>query len=143
MYCTGYLSALLPVEWLRYFEVEEIREGEMEWKIILKEKEGCVPLSLKETGKEIVLNGYMNPVEVHDFPLRGKPASIIFLRRRWKEKGGGKESHWNEYNFHLKGMKATKEFGDFLKEFDRREAHLFFSDFSFHTDTRREDTPLV
>ena len=117
------LEAFLPKEWLSSFEVMEIKELKNEWQIDLVEKETLVPKELE--GKEVVLNGYMNPVEMTDFPLRGKYTYLKFFRRRWKEPGAD-ESHNNDYEFHSKGMKTTKEFGVFLKELNRKEADFFF-----------------
>ena len=118
------LEALLPKAWLVFFDVTEIKELKEEWQIDLIEKETLIPKEL--AGKEVVLNGYMNPVEMTDFPLRGKQTYLKFFRRRWKE-AGATESYNNDYEFHPEGMKATKEFGVFLKGLDRKEAD-FFSD---------------
>ena len=118
------LEALLPKEWLRPFDITEVKELEKEWQITLVEKEHLVPEKLR--GKEVVQNGYMNPVEMTDFPLRGKQTYLKFFRRRWKEPGAD-ESYNNDYDFHPKGMKATKEFGDFLKGLDREASDFFFS----------------
>lgn len=118
------LEALLPKEWLAFFDVTEIRELKNEWQIDLLEKESLIPKAL--SGKEVVLNGYMNPVEMTDFPLRGKQTYLKFFRRRWKERGAD-ESYNNDYEFHPEGMKATKEFGVFLKGLNRKEADFFFS----------------
>jgi hypothetical protein len=117
------MEGWLPKEWLKWFDLTEIKELEKEWQIMLTEKENLVPGKLK--GKEVVQNGYMNPIEIEDFPLRGKKTFLKFFRRRWKEQGKN-ESYFNEYDFHPEGMKATREFGAFLKEFDRGEADLFF-----------------
>lgn len=117
------LEALLPKEWLSSFDVTGMKELKKEWQITLIEKEHLIPEKLK--GKEVVQNGYMNPVEIEDYPLRGKTTYLKFVRRRWKEQGG-KEGFFNEYDFHPEGMKATKEFGSFLKELDREEADFFF-----------------
>lgn len=116
-------EAILPKEWLRYFEVTEIKELEAEWQITLTEKENLIPKELK--GKEAVLNGYMNPVEMTDFPLRGKQTYLKLIRRRWKEQGAD-ESYNNSYEFHPEGMKATREFGVFLKGLDRKTSDFFF-----------------
>ena len=116
------LEALLPKEWLGLFDIAEIKEYEKEWRIKLVEKEHLIPQELK--GKEVVQNGYMNPVEVEDYPLRGKSTYLKFFRRRWKEKGSQK-GFANEYDFHPEGMKATKEFGAFLKDLNREETDFF------------------
>lgn len=118
------LSGFLPKQWLEYFEVTEIKELSKEWQITLIEKEDLIPEKLK--GKEVVQNGYMNPVEIEDFPLRGKKTYLKFFRRRWKERGKN-ESFFNHYDFHPEGMKATREFGNFLKGLDREATDFFFN----------------
>ena len=134
-------SAILPQQWLRYFEVTKITQKKHEWNIVLVEKEDCIPTALQ--GKEVVQNGYMRSIEIYDFPLRGKPAYLKFIRRRWKIKGNNNKSFYNEYDFHPQGMKATKEFGDFLKEFNRREADLLLGDITVSKDSRRQNKTLV
>lgn len=118
------LAMAMPKYWLEFFDVSEIKEEEKEWQITLFEKEELVPKKLQ--GKEVVQDGYMNPVEVEDYPMRGKLTYLKFFRRRWKEKGDTK-GFANEYDFHPEGMKATKEFGSFLKELNREECDFFFS----------------
>lgn len=113
------LPTLLPKQWLDSFEVTDIKELTKEWQITLIEKAHLIPNSLQ--GKRAVLNGYFNPVEIEDFPLRGKPTYLKFYRRRWKEENS-QESFGNQYDFHPNGMKATQEFGLFLKELDREKA---------------------
>ena len=117
------LAGVLPKEWLESFDITEMKELPREWQITLVEKEHLVPKELK--GRDVVQNGYMNPVEIEDYPLRGKPTYLKFFRRRWKEQGST-EGCANTYDFHPEGMKATREFGAFLKELDRGEADLFF-----------------
>src|SRR3989338_4530548 len=95
------MEAVLPKEWLSFFEVTEMKELEKEWQISLVEKETLIPKELN--GEEVVLNGYMNPVEMMDFPLRGKQTYLKFFRRRWK-RPGAIESYNNEYEFHPAGM---------------------------------------
>jgi len=119
---TTTLSAFVPKHWLEFFEVVEIVELPKEWRIRLVEKKQRIPLAL--LGKDVVLDGYMNPVEIEDFPLRGKQTYLTFSRRRWKERGRS-EGVSNNYTFHPHGMKATDEFGAFLKGLDRRAADLF------------------
>jgi len=112
---TETFQLFLPTEWLEFFDLTNIIEKPYGWEITLTEKPDLIPRSLKN--KIAVLNGYLNPIEINDFPIRGKPTFLKFIRRRWKEEGS-QESHFNTYQFHPEGMKATKEFGAFLKEFD-------------------------
>ncbi len=116
------LEILIPKKWRNWFKITELTEKDKEMSMVLTEKEECVPDSLRET--DYVLNGYMEPIEIIDFPLRGKLMYITFLRRRWKERGGSKSS-FNTYTFHRPGMKTTDELGDFLKELDRKEFDEF------------------
>lgn len=118
------LAAVVPKQWLESFEITELQELEKEWRITLVEKEPLIPRELK--GRDVVQNGYMNPVEVEDYPMRGKSTYLQFIRRRWKERGQS-TGYANEYDFHPKGMKATKEFGAFLKGLDREESDFFRS----------------
>jgi hypothetical protein len=103
----------VPQEYLNDFDVNYIEEQPNEWLIELVEKESKIPIEL--TGKEVVLDGYCNSIDIltHAFSL--KKIYLRLIRRRWKEKGGTK-GYSNEYDLHIPGMKTTKEFGAFLKE---------------------------
>jgi len=104
---------LIPEEYLADFEVNHIENKPQEWVIELVEKEEKIPKELQ--GKEVVLDGYCNEIDIltHAFSL--KKIYLRLIRRRWKQKGGIK-GYVNEYNLHIPGMKTTREFRDFLKE---------------------------
>ena len=106
-------KVLIPSEDLADFEVNHIDNKPQEWIIELVEKEDRIPQAL--AGKEVVLDGYNNEIDIltHAFSL--KKIYLRLIRRRWKEKGTAKH-YSNEYNLHIPGMKTTKEFRDFLKE---------------------------
>ena len=106
-------KVLIPAEYLADFEVNHIDNKPQEWIIELVEKEDRIPKAL--AGKEAVLDGYNNEIDIltHAFSL--KKIYLRLIRRRWKEKGGTKH-YSNEYNLHIPGMKTTREFRDFLKE---------------------------
>jgi hypothetical protein len=106
-------KVLIPSEYLADFEVNHIDNKPQEWVIELIEKEERIPKAL--AGKEAVLDGYNNEIDIltHAFSL--KKIYLRLIRRRWKEKGGTKH-YSNEYNLHIPGMKTTREFRDFLKE---------------------------
>lgn len=133
-------SAIIEPYWLESFDFKSIEELKSEYQITLEEKASCV--SKIETNEELIQNGFMNMVEVLDYPLRGKPTYLRFVRRRWKDKNN-KNSYANEYEFHIRGAKVTKEFGLFLKELDRRELHEFFVAWPDIRYIREEDFPLV
>ena len=107
------LENLLLSQWLEDFEITSIEERKSEWRIILTEKPELIPAALK--GLEAVSDGFLNPVEVIDFPLRGKLTYLEFRRRRWKE-SGDTQGHFNHYELHARGAKVTPSFGSFLKE---------------------------
>ena len=96
------------------FEIKAIDEKSETITILLEEKDDLIPGVLK--GKEVVLDGFLNPVVIQTFPLKDKSVYLSIRRRRWKEKGSQGESFSNTYDLHRKGMKTTNEFGDFLKE---------------------------
>ena len=107
------LKILIPEEYLKDFEPNSVENKPTEWVIELIEKEDRIPPAL--AGKEAVLDGYNNEIDIltHAFSL--KKIYLRMIRRRWKEKGTTKH-YSNEYNLHIPGMKTTKEFRDFLKE---------------------------
>lgn len=104
---------LIPEEYLRDFEVNSVEEHPGEWVIELVEKVERIPKEL--VGKEAVLDGYCNELDVltHAFSL--KKIFLRLIRRRWKESGRS-AYYYNTYNLHIPGMKTTREFRDFLKE---------------------------
>jgi hypothetical protein len=106
-------KVLIPEEYLKDFEVNHVENKPQEWVIELVEKEDRIPKSL--AGREAVLDGYNNEIDIltHAFSL--KKIYLRLIRRRWKEQGTAKH-YSNEYNLHIPGMKTTKEFRDFLKE---------------------------
>ncbi|MDZ4203454.1 MAG: hypothetical protein U1C46_01430 [Bacteroidales bacterium] len=96
------------------FELQGIDEKTDTITIVFEEKQELIPQELK--GKEVVLDGFLNPVELQTFPLKDKAVYLSIKRRRWKEKGSQGPTYNNTYNLHRKGMKTTNEFGLFLKE---------------------------
>ena len=64
--------------------------------------------------RDVVLDGFCNPLELLHFAIKGKPLYLKLYRRRWKSSCS--DQHYsNRYDFHLKGVKATHEFASFLK----------------------------
>jgi len=107
------VKILVPEVYLQNFDVFNIKEFSDEWRIELKEKEENVPENL--IGKDTVLDGYCNSVDVltHAFSL--KKIYLRFHRRRWKERGSTKH-YSNHYDLHICGAKITPSLGAFLKE---------------------------
>ena len=105
---------IVPKEITDNFELIEIVEKTNMITLSFEELTSRIPNPLR--GKEVVLDGYLNQLELQTFPLKDKTVYIALRRRRWKEKGDNKQSYSNTYELHLEGMKTTKEFGAFLKE---------------------------
>ncbi len=107
-------SLVIPKEILASFEIENIKETEEIVEIELIEKE-IIPTEL--VGKQAVLNGYMNPMELQSYPIQGRKCYLKLKRRRWKAQGTTDSTNChNVYDFAAEGTKATKMFGAFLKE---------------------------
>lgn len=105
---------LIPAEILEHFEISGLTEREADITVTLTEKADIVPAALR--GKEVVLNGFLNKLELQGFPIQAKPFYLQLVRRRWKEQGSSEASYHNEYDFAAAGTKATKAFGAFLKD---------------------------
>lgn len=111
---THLYSLIIPKEILLCFDIENIKESEEIVEIDLLEKE-IIPPEL--SGKQAVLNGFMNPIELQSFPIQGRQCYLKLKRRRWKAQGTKDSANcYNGYDFAAEGTKATKMFGAFLKE---------------------------
>ena len=105
---------LIPAEILEHFEISGLTERETDITVVLTEKASNIPVVLH--GKEVVLNGFLNKLELQGFPIQAKSFYLQLIRRRWKEQGSSEASYHNEYDFAAAGTKATKAFGAFLKD---------------------------
>lgn len=109
-------SLLVPKEILIDFEITGVINRITDVTIELTEKPVKIPEKL--LGKDPVHDGFMNDLELQNYPVQGKSCYLKIKKRRWKEKGSnGSQSFWNEYSFTAEGTKATKDFGAFLKEY--------------------------
>ena len=134
---------IVPAAMKEKFEIKKVekrteRNPEEYW-IYLEEKEDNYPESLKENKpEEIVLNGFLDRLEILHSPFNNRLVYLQVYRRRWKLKGN-KSSHHNDYQLHMKGMKCTEELGDFLKELTRQKRRKFFTNFPNIRYIREED----
>jgi hypothetical protein len=108
------LNLIAPKEIIDNFKLVGIAESTTSITLYFEELEEKIPEELQ--GKEVVLDGYLNKLELQTFPLKDKTVYIAVRRRRWKEKGINEKSYSNNYDLHFEGMKTTREFGAFLKE---------------------------
>lgn len=122
-----WIELFAPQEILRDFDFEKLVEENGIYLIYMVEKEDAdhIPAELKKEVNgdlsNIVLDGYTNYIELQTFPAMGKEVFLYLKRRRWKikqEQRQEQKSYTNSYSYNEKGMKATKAFGDFLKEID-------------------------
>ena len=121
------IELFAPKEILQDFNFENLVEESGVYRIYMVEKEDAdhIPAELKKEVNgdlsNIVLDGYTNYIELQTFPAMGKEVFLYLKRRRWKvkqEQRQEQKSYTNSYSYNEKGMKATKAFGDFLKEID-------------------------
>ena len=107
------ISAFVPEEILRDFELKEVKKECGVYRLYMDEKDDKSHYPPELSGaKEVVRCGYMNPCEIQTFPIAGREAFIYIRRRRWKEKGG-RESFFNTYKYTIEGIKCTPKFGAF------------------------------
>ena len=121
------IELFAPKEILQDFNFENLVEESGVYRIYMVEKEDAdhIPAELKKEINgdlsNIVLDGYTNYIELQTFPAMGKEVFLYLKRRRWKikqEQRQEQKTYTNSYSYSEKGMKATKAFGDFLKEID-------------------------
>ena len=105
----------VPESYLEFFELHKVHNKKDCWEFELHEKEGLVPHQL--VGRNVVLDGFCNPISIlgHSFSL--KKVFLILKRRRWKEAGTDKHLS-NSYEFEPHSAKMTKEMVAFLKGID-------------------------
>lgn len=135
------LKLIAPKEITDNFLLIEIAESVSNITLYFEEKEEKIPEELK--GKEVVLDGYLNTLELQTFPLKDKTVYIALRRRRWKEKGTNEKNYSNTYDLHFEGMKTTKEFGAFLKEELGLQPSEYNKLWESFTDKRSDNIPMV
>lgn len=113
------IKLFVPDYILEHFEFEKLEEisGIIRLHLVEKKDPNHFPKAIIGKGKRS-LNGFMNPLELQTFPTQAKEVFLLLKRRRWKLAGSNK-SYYNSYSFCQEGIKATKEFGAFLKEIGR------------------------
>ncbi len=104
---------VLPSEILDYFEIVGVEQTSTEIHIHLDE---LMSPSLS-CDVHFESKGFMEPVDVTDFPIRDHKVILVVRRRRWTDLRTGK-SFSIPINLEIvcKGTRYSKEFGAFLKE---------------------------
>jgi hypothetical protein len=105
---------LVPAHILEHFEVWGAEEYPDRWEIEMREKDGRIPAELSAY-KDVVLDGYTNPLCTLSHSFVCKPIYLRLYRRRYKRTNSD-EHFSNEYDVTLKGVKMVPELGFFLKD---------------------------
>lgn len=104
---------VLPSEILDYFEIASVEQASTEIHIHLDE---LMKPSLSGDVR-FESKGFMEPMEVTDFPIRDHKVILIIRRRRWTDIRTGKSfSVPIDLDVACKGTRYSREFGAFLKE---------------------------
>ena len=106
-------QVVLPSQILEYFAVVGVEQSPNEIRISLDER-------MNETLSSAVYfesKGFMEAVNVTDFPIRDHKVILKIRRRRWLDTRTGKSfSIPIDLDVAAKGTRYSKEFGAFLKE---------------------------
>ena len=111
------LAVFLPKEILKWFDIKKIDNKEKKIQIVFEEKNIVPKVPEEHKGKKITTKSFKR-ILVDDFPIRGKKAELIFLRRRWQIKGE-KKLLKRDIKLTAPGTTLAEEFADFLKELCR------------------------
>ena len=112
-YIKAIARVVLPAQILDYFKVVGVEQTETEIHISLDE------LPDKDLYEDIHFEskGFMEPVNVTDFPIRDHKVILRIRRRRWTDIRTGKSfSIPIDLDIVARGTRYSKEFGAFLKE---------------------------
>lgn len=111
------LEVFLPEGILEWFDVKKIENSEQKIRITFEEKNVVPELAEKHRGKNVVSKGFKRLL-IDDFPIRGKKAELIFLRRLWQIEGE-KELLKRDLDLVIPGTTLSPDFALFLKEMCR------------------------
>lgn len=104
---------VLPAQILDYFNISDVSQTSTEIHIGLDEKMS----SELSSAAHFESKGFMEPVNVTDFPIRDHKVILRIRRRRWTDTRTGKSfSLPIDLDVAAKGTRYSKEFGAFLKE---------------------------
>ena len=106
-------NVVLPTQILDYFTIVGVEHTKTEIHISLVER---MNRELSD-GVHFESKGFMEPVNVTDFPIRDHKVILRIRRRRWIDTSTGKSfSIPIDLDVVAKGTRYSKEFGAFLKE---------------------------
>ena len=106
-------QVVLPAQILEYFSIVGVEQTSTEIYISLDEK----MTSELQNDVHFESKGFMDSVNVTDFPIRDHKVILKIRRRRWIDTRTGKSfSIPIDLDIVAKGTRYSKEFGVFLKE---------------------------
>ena len=112
---TKLLSLLFPEGLLELFSVTSYKLTEAGYIFYLDEKL-IVPDGYRRS--QLESKGFVDSVNIADFPLRGKPCRYKVRRRKWLVKRTGKVIT-RDWSIVANGTRTTEEFAFFLKGLNR------------------------
>lgn len=111
------LEVFLPKGILDWFEIRKIDNSGERIRITFEEKNVVPGIPESYRGKKITSKGFKR-ILIDDFPIRGKKAELIFMRRLWQIEGE-KELLKRDIKLVIPGTTLSPDFGAFLKELCR------------------------
>ena len=106
------LKVFLPAGVLDYFAITSFEQKGERITLHLEEKN---ELPVTHQGQPFHSKGFLPPVLIEDFPIRGNKVLLQIKRRRWEHTQTG-EIITRDWNLVQKGTKMTAEFAAFLKQ---------------------------
>jgi|LakMenE18May11ns_1017448.scaffolds.fasta_scaffold9131948_2 hypothetical protein len=104
---------LVPRDLLAFFDIVEVKELHSEWQVTLHEKDYLIPDKLSSE-RDVVLDGFCNPLTVLSHGFSTKPVYLVIKRRRWKR--SGHDGHYsNQYVVSEDAAKVAPDMAGFLK----------------------------
>lgn len=111
------MEVFLPKGILEWFDIKEMENSEQKIRITFEEKNVVPELDEKHRGKRITSKGFKR-ILIDDFPIRGRKAELIFMRRLWQIEGE-KELLKRDLELVVPGTTLSPDFASFLKEMCR------------------------
>ena len=117
----AFYKFILPEVITEYFDIISVQElGEIKTQSVhlevFLEERNILPPGIESS--EYESKGFSSSSRVQDFPIRGKAVYLNIKRRRWRHKQSKKQIT-KDLSIVSEGSKISKEFADFLKEFNR------------------------
>ncbi len=137
-----FLKCFLPEEIQKYFQITEITKTKETISLQIEELNN-LPEEIKlKKGEKIISKGFSNPLQLQDFPIRGRTVWLNIYRRKWVIEGR-KGIIKRDLDLYIPGMKTTKGFGFFLKEADRKVSEEYRAGCGIPGVTREEAIQMV